>query len=1353
MPRTSRHHSAAYSPRGNQIRSAQLWAFASYTGVFLALFAGLGCGSGDTPADPTFPASQPALVLSGFSETLVASGISNPTAMEFAPDGRLFVCEQAGQLRVIKNGALLPTPFVSLPVDSAGERGLLGVTVDPNFVANGFVYVYYTATTPAVHNRVSRFTANGDLAVPGSEVVLMDLENLGAATNHNGGVIHFLPDGRLYVAVGENANSSNSQSITSRFGKMLRINSDGTIPADNPTSFPGISGTTSGVNRAIWAVGLRNPFTFAVQPGTGRMFINDVGALLWEEINDGVAGRNYGWPTCEGSCANPNFTNPLYAYDHSGGVCAITGGAFYNPTTQQFPASYVGKYFFADYCAGWIRYLDPSTSAVTDFASGLSSPVDLKVHTDGSLYYLAYGAGAVFKIQFTGSQAPSIATQPANQTVSVGQSATFSVSASGAAPLSYQWQKNGANVSGATASSYTTPPTAAGDTGATFRCVISNTFGSATSNAATLTVTANTAPTVTITAPANDSLYSAGGVVTYAGTGTDAQDGTLPASAYTWQVDFGHDVHFHPFIPAASGSTGGSFMVPTSGHTSANVFYRIILTVRDSGGLTNTSFVDIRPRTATITLASNPSGLQLNLDGQPVTTPYSVVGVQGITRQLEAPSPQAVAGRNWSFTSWSDGGAAMHDITTPTTNTTFTATYQDAGSAAAFDQESGPDGVISIEAEHFDAHVTQGGHSWTPVTPSGSSGSALAATPDNGALLNTGYTTGSPRLDYQARFVKTGIHYIWVRGAGPMGLGEDDSCHAGLDGQATATSDRLGFYGTNLSWLSATMDGPVATVNVTSTGVHTINLWMREDGFIADKLLLTTNPIFAPTGTGPAESPRGSSSNLPPAVSITSPPDNATFSAPASVSILAEASDADGSVTRVEFFQGSTKLGEDTTSPYSFAWNNVPAGTYSLTAKATDSSGATTLSSPVSIAVSSGGGPFQQDPGADGLLSIEAEHFDGQVAQGGYSWTPATPPGASGSALMATPDNGALLNTGYTTASPRLDYQINFVKTGTHYLWLRGAGPLGMGEDDSCHAGLNGQAIGTSDRIGSYGTSLTWLNSTMDGPVATINVASTGVHTVNLWMREDGFVADKLVVTTNANFFPTGSGPAESLRAGGGVTPTVTAPSPTPSRTSTVAAPSSPSPTPILPPSSPTPSRTPTLPSASPTPSQTPALPSPSPVATPLGLTTIGSTLDSDDSNYLNGSRVFTSTGGQVVSMSVYVDAVDPAGANRGFQMAIYTDTAGRPGTLVATTAAGTLAANAWNTLPITASLQPNANYWLMYNTNGQSSGVNNMRYDSGSPGQGVYSADAVPFGTWPATFPTSAMTNAVYSLYATFGP
>ena len=350
----------------------------------------------------------------GFAESQIA-GLSNATAMALHPDGRIFICQQTGELRVIKNGALLATPFTTLTVNSSGERGLLGIAFDPNYATNRFVYVYYTATSPAIHNRVSRFTAdiaNEDIAQVGSEVALLDLENLGA-TNHNGGAIHFGPDGKLYIAVGENANSGNSQSLANRLGKMLRINSDGSIPADNPTTFPGIAGSPTGNNRAIWAVGLRNPFTFNFQPGTGRMHINDVGQNTWEEVNLGTAGANYGWPTCEGTCGTAGMTNPIYQYSSSGTPeCAITGGAFYNPTTPTFPAQYIGKYFFADLCAGWLKTMDPlnppATGTATNFATAISQPVDIQVANDGSLYYLARGSNSVFRVQYFGGSTLAI---------------------------------------------------------------------------------------------------------------------------------------------------------------------------------------------------------------------------------------------------------------------------------------------------------------------------------------------------------------------------------------------------------------------------------------------------------------------------------------------------------------------------------------------------------------------------------------------------------------------------------------------------------------------------------------------------------------------------------------------------------------------------------------------------------------------------------------------------------------------------------------------------------------------------------------------------------------------------------
>ena len=660
-------------------------------------------------------------------DVVIASGLTNPTAMALAPDGRIFVAQQGGQLRVIRNGQLLATPFLTVSVTATNERGLLGVTFDPGFETNGYVYIYYTAATSPIVNRVSRFTAstsNPDVAQPGSETFI--LNPIPSETGwHNGGAIHFGNDGRLYVAVGEGHHEDNAQSLATLSGKLLRINADGSIPVDNP-----FYGQTTGNNRAIWSLGLRNPFTFDIQPTTGRIFINDVGENAYEEINeawvgpnDGFnAGFNFGWPATEGPHEDPRFHNPFHAYPQAGGDCAITGGSFYNPTVVNFPPEYVGDYFFADYCAGWIKSIDLQTRQVSTFltADSTRDPVDVKVADDGSLYYLARSTNTLRRVRYLQpDQPPTIVTHPQDRTVSVGQSATFTVVASGTAPLSYQWQRNGVNIAGATAASYTVTNAQLTDSGAQFRAVVTNSLGAATSNAATLTVTTNQPPTATITQPPNGSQYSAGETITYAGTGTDAEDGSLPGSGFTWRVDFHHEEHVHPFIPDTSGSQGGSFVVPTTGHTASDVWYRIHLTVRDSGGLTHSTFRDILPRTAAITLATNVPGLQLRLDSQPVAAPHTVTSVVGIERDLDAPSPQTIGGTTYEFVSWSDGGAQSHTISTPAADTTYTATYREASGPPggglvgywAFDEGSGS--VTADRSGNGHNATLQYGPTWT----------------------------------------------------------------------------------------------------------------------------------------------------------------------------------------------------------------------------------------------------------------------------------------------------------------------------------------------------------------------------------------------------------------------------------------------------------------------------------------------------------------------------------------------------------------------------------------------------------------------------------------------------------------
>jgi glucose/arabinose dehydrogenase len=330
------------------------------------------------------------------------TGLTGATAMAQAPDGRIFVTQQTGAVRVVKNGVLLATPFAQLNVDSNGERGLIGITLHPNFASNNLLYVYYTSPEGGSHNRISRFTAVGDVMGAASEERLVNLPNLSGATNHNGGGMHFGSDGKLYVGVGDNANGAQAQDLNKVFGKLLRFNDDGTIPTDNP--FANSAGTT-GLARATWAYGLRNPYTFAVQPGTGRIHINDVGENTWEEINLGAAGKNYGWPGSEGPAnVTGAIVAPIFNYKHSaatppgsgpGGFLtglAITGGTFYPttgiPAAGAFPDFYRGTYFFADFVSKFIARYDIENNAVYSFGSVSGSPVDMLSGVGGELFVL-----------------------------------------------------------------------------------------------------------------------------------------------------------------------------------------------------------------------------------------------------------------------------------------------------------------------------------------------------------------------------------------------------------------------------------------------------------------------------------------------------------------------------------------------------------------------------------------------------------------------------------------------------------------------------------------------------------------------------------------------------------------------------------------------------------------------------------------------------------------------------------------------------------------------------------------------------------------------------------------------------
>jgi glucose/arabinose dehydrogenase len=637
-------------------------------------------------------ASQNAVLeAQAFVQSKLVGGLNSPTAIAVASDGRIFVAYQGGEVRVVKNGALLATPFVTLDVNVFDEQGLIGLALDPQFGSNGYIYLTYTVNNvnPA-YQRIVRYTASGDVAVAGSATTLFETnDSPNEIAYHLGGALNFGQDGKLYVTLGEGL-QGNEQSLNSFSSKILRINQDGTIPSDNP-----FYTTATGKFRAIWAKGFRNPYSFAIQATTGRIYVNDVGSGAFEEVNEGVAGANYGFPNSEGSSVNAGETAPRYVYTHNAGRCAIVGGSFYNPDIANFPQHYVGNYFFTDYCTSQIFYIDPANLAAQDAAPVLLTvadigAVDVDVALDGAMYVLTRGNaasgggtggeflnGSIYKITYTNSQKPTITEHPQSQTVSVGETATFKVVAAGQG-LSYQWRKNNINIAGARSATYTTPATMLTDNAAKYKVIIRNAAGAVASQEVSLNVTNNRRPDATILSPVIGSTYRGGLVLNYSGSGTDPDGDTL---IYSWKIDLHHDQHVHPVMPATTGSNSGSFTVSRTFHPDeTNVFLRLYLTMSD-GTFSDTTYIDVLPRKSTFTLATFPAGLQVLLDDQPRSTPLTVESVVGMTRKLGVTSPQ----NGNTFISWSDGKTVTHSINVLTTPTTYTASFQQGNNTRVVD--------------------------------------------------------------------------------------------------------------------------------------------------------------------------------------------------------------------------------------------------------------------------------------------------------------------------------------------------------------------------------------------------------------------------------------------------------------------------------------------------------------------------------------------------------------------------------------------------------------------------------------------------------------------------------------------
>ena len=601
----------------------------------------------------------------GFAEELIVDQL-DPARMAIADDGRLFLAEKNGIIKIYKEGSLNPDPFLELVVDNFNERGLTGMVLDPDFDSNGFIYLFYTVLNENV-NRVSRFTAGGDYAIPGSEVVLLESETLGGSI-HNGGEMVFGPEGKLYIAFGDGSFGHLPQDTSSLFGKILRINSDGSIPADNP-----FYEDFEGIFRSIYAIGFRNPFTFDIDFNTGKILANDVGNMVWEEINEIVAGKNYGWPLVEGNYESgevpDNYLDPVFSYPHEDGKCAVIGAAFYNPEESIFPSKYMGKYLFADYCKGFIRTLDPLTYNIVDtFATDIDRPISIKVANNGDVYYIARSGigdgsqvdntssdkGKVYRIYYVGEGIPFISKSPSNQLLSVGEEANFEIVSGGADDLKYQWFKNDVAISNEEQETLKIENVQLVMSGDRFYCQVFNDLDTIKSAEAVLEVTSNNRPQISITMPMNNNSYNAGEVIQFEGNAVDLEDGVIAASKLRWKINFHHDNHTHPFVVDYIGEDG-LLTIPQTGEISDNVWYSLSLSTEDGEGLNNSAFVEIFPNKTDFEIRTEPSGILVNIDGQSSITPVLTKSVIGMQRTLVAPRVHYEGNDIYVFDQWDNG--------------------------------------------------------------------------------------------------------------------------------------------------------------------------------------------------------------------------------------------------------------------------------------------------------------------------------------------------------------------------------------------------------------------------------------------------------------------------------------------------------------------------------------------------------------------------------------------------------------------------------------------------------------------------------------------------------------------------